>query len=221
MNELKYWLLRETDNFATLIGYFIAISAGAIAFWQWRKDQNWKKKEVLLSRAVAFKDTPGSYNALLMLDSANRNIPLWDSNEPDEKWRVVHRKDVALALLPPTLLAYPLTESNLESAIRDCFSDLFARLTHIEVFLADGMIEFRDIQLLMNPMIPNIKKLVTSTVQVDQQLYRCFQLFIDWKELTGLQNFLFRFGIDMRKELNEAKNLTIVEIENSEWQRPV
>ena len=221
MSDIKKWFLSETDNLATLIGYVIATAAGLFAVWQWRKDQNWKKKEALLGRAIAFKDTPGSYNALLMLDSANRNIPLWDCDVPNDRWHVVYRKEVALALIPPTLLPYQHSESNLETAIRDCFSDLFARLTHIEVFLADGMIEFKDIELLMNPMIPNIKKLYNSPEKVDQQLFRCLKLFADWKGLRGLQDFFVRFKIELKEGLQQAKDITQREIENDEWQRAV
>lgn len=70
-----------------LFSWFGALIAGGFAFIKWihevrenralrAQELMWKQKAALIERLTAFGDTPGAYNAILMLSSPDREIPL-------------------------------------------------------------------------------------------------------------------------------------------------
>ena len=131
--EQEWWPFRATDNLATLIGYFLVFIASLLAYRQWRADQQWKRLEALMERIKAFTETPGSLNAIMMLSSHDREIPLWDKERPEDRYVRVKWDEVSRALIPTDLITYPYDSK--QSAIRDSFNDLLGRLSHLEAFL--------------------------------------------------------------------------------------
>lgn len=81
--EKTCWVYRPTDNLATVIGYSLVLLASILTFYQWRKDQRWKRKEALMSSITSFNGTPGAWNARQMLIYSDRDIPLWDKEKPE------------------------------------------------------------------------------------------------------------------------------------------
>jgi len=130
--EQEWWPLRATDNLATLIGYFLVFIASLLAHRQWRADQQWKRLEALMERIKAFTETPGSLNAIMMLSSQDREIPLWNKERPEDRYVRVKWEEVSRALIPTDMITYPYDSKR--SAIRDSFNDLLGRLSHLEAF---------------------------------------------------------------------------------------
>ncbi|RZM18572.1 MAG: hypothetical protein EOO88_40370 [Pedobacter sp.] len=128
----RCWLFKDTDNLTTLIGYVLVVFATGLTYTQWRADQKWKRKEALMNRVTSFDATPGVWNALLMLGTPEREVPLWDKEKPEARYERVTRREVATALLPHEFLA--ITFCPKETAIRDSFDDFLKRLSHLEAY---------------------------------------------------------------------------------------
>ena len=204
------WLFRGTDNLATLIGYGLAAVASGLAFRQWKAEQRWKRKEVLMDRIRAFGDTPGARNAMMMLTSHDREVPLWDKERPEERYVRVTWGEVKRALIPGDLIAY--THDAKENAIRDSFEDFLGRLAHIEVYLEAGLLNREDASHIVGTWIARFRQL-----SADPQLLRNLRLYIDWRGMRSTQKLFKRFDVDLTQNLPVLRDELKVEVDRGDW----
>ncbi|GAB3897595.1 hypothetical protein [Spirosoma agri] len=211
------WLFRETDNLATLIGYVLVATATVLTFCQWRADQKWKQKEALMNRVTSFDSTPGVWNALLMLGTPDRHVPLWDKEKPEDKYERVTRREVATALLPHELLA--ITFSPKETAIRDSFDDFLKRLCHLEVYRESNLLSADEINSAIHYWAITIQKLMASTDPNDQALMRNLSLYIEYKGLKKVITLFSVFNIQLADKMVKYRAIAKQEVVNNKWHR--
>ena len=206
----KSWLFRSTDNLTSLIGYGIILLASIVAYTQWRRDQKWKRLEALLVRVKAFNDTPGSMNAIMMLFSEDREVPLWDKEKPEDRYVRVSNKEVSRALIPTDMLPQPYDAKMI--AIRDSFNDLLNRLSHIEAFLEAELLDKKEVGYIMDDFVLRFQRFSEN-----DKLSRNLRIYIDWKRLERVQKLFERFDIPLRGNINNEKDELRGEIEKGEW----
>lgn len=214
--NLQNWLFKSTDNLVTLFGYLFVFGGLIITNLQWREDQKYKQKEILLKRIIAFSETPGAYNAELMLASADRDIPLWAKEKIEERYIRIKRQEVAVALIPETYL--PFQYSSKESAIRDSFDDFLIKFSHIEIYMEASLLSLKDARVIMNGLITTLNNLKTGN-QTDQSLLKHFYLYIIYKKYDGVIKLFKRFKINIDEEVKGYKELLKVGILNGQWVR--
>jgi hypothetical protein len=114
-----------------LLKTVLVIGTAFFAVAQWRTEQRWKRRTLVVDRMKAFGDTPGAYNAQLMLQGRRVRVPLWDRTVSEDPYTVVDPQDVAAALWPEKLgSVWP--EDDRHDAIRNSFNDYLARLEDFE-----------------------------------------------------------------------------------------
>lgn len=222
--EKTCWLYRSTDNLASLIGYFLVLIASYLTYNQWKKDQRWKRNEALfkrnealMDRVISFSITPGSWNAMLMLISPDRDIPLWDTEKPEDRYVRVLRLQVAVALLPKEYL--PHIYSPKESAIRDSFGDLLGRLSHLEVYRESELLNLEEIEVVLPNWVITLKNLILSSDEADQALIRHLFLYIHCMKMEKVITLFEAFEIEFRHKIPEYQEIIKKEIEVKKWTR--
>ena len=213
---IKDWLFKEPDNLSNLLGYLLVFLGSAFAIIQWRRDQKWKRKELLISRVSAFNETPGALNALLMLDWSDREIPLWAKDRVEDRYVRVTRTEVTSALIPDTLL--PSTYSVKESAIRNSFEDFLIKLSHLEMFLKNKLLKVNEADVIMLSLLNSLNVLREGNDK-DRALLRHFYIYIGWRNFPYIKDLFKRFKIDIDQETNVAIELLRQEIANGLWTR--
>lgn len=214
--NLQNWLFKSTDNLSILIGYIFVFLGLIIAFYQWRKGQKWKQKELLLKRIIAFSETPGALNAELMLASADRDIPLWAKEKIEERYIRIRRQEVAVALIPETYLSFQY--SSKESAIRDSFDDFLIKLSHIEIYMDASLLSSKDVRVIMNGLIITLNNLKNGN-EVDQSLLKHLYLYITWKRYDGVIKLFNRFKIKIDVEAKSYEEILKEEVVQEKWIR--
>lgn len=210
-NEPKPWLFRGTDNLATLMGYLLVAGASIFAYRQWKAEQMWKRKEKLMELISAFSDTPGSRNAMMMLTSHDRDIPLFDKEKPEDCYVRVNWNEVARALIPADMLNY--TYDPKQNAIRDSFEDFLGRLAHVEVYLEAHLLNNADAKIIIDSWARRI-----GNLSANPKLSRNLKLYINWRQMKSVQNLFARFGHNLTEGLVEGKEELAVEIQQGQWQ---
>ncbi|HEX8672192.1 MAG TPA: hypothetical protein VF710_09895 [Longimicrobium sp.] len=109
----------------------LLIGTALFAVVQWRKEQRWKRRSLVLERVEAFGDTPGAYNAQLMLQGRRVKVPLWDRTVSKDPYTLVDPEEVAAALLPEKL-GNVWHQNDRHDAIRNSFNDYLGRLADIQ-----------------------------------------------------------------------------------------
>ncbi len=181
------WLVA---NLATLLPAAITVGGGVFALWQWRIDQNWKRITTALERIRSFDETPGTRNAMMILKSPTRPIPLYDPREPPDKLYAPVTWDEAKWALLPTA-SNPLTDRK-HNAIRDSFEDFMNRMTQIEMYLAAGRLTEKQVCLLVEPWAKRLDGRID-----DGGLTRNFRLYVAAEHKTGVVRLFGRFGVDL------------------------
>jgi hypothetical protein len=110
----------------------LLVGVAGIGIYQWSKEQRWKRRTMVLDRVKAFGDTPGTYNAQLMLSGRRINVPLWDRDVSANPYVVINPEDVIIALaIEP--LSDPMWYDDKADAIRNSFNDFLSRLADLEL----------------------------------------------------------------------------------------
>lgn len=155
-----------------------------------------------------------------MLGSHDRDVPLWDKSDAEKRYVRVKREEVALALLPHSIL--PFVYSRKESAIHDSFGDFINRLSQAADLLAETeLVKQEDMQTFMEPIVFIFERLKTSSYPIDQKLLRHFYLIVYNRKLTNIINLFKTFNISVPDEDEMKKQYELVksEVENKEWVR--
>ena len=186
--DLKLWLPLLTWCGSILI----AFAGGGFAFVKWlhevrenrslrNEELTWKRKEALLKQITAFGETPGAYNAILMLSSPDREIPLWDNAQPEKRYVRVTWSEVAEAMVPKEIPLSPKL-----SAIRDSFGDFLGRLTHLELYRSSSLLNTSDVAALLSPW--------TIWLTLDKPHARNIRLHIRYRNLWAVEKLLKEAG---------------------------
>jgi hypothetical protein len=124
------------------VNVLIVFAAALAALIKWHLDERWKRRSAVRDRVKAFGDTPGTYNAQLMLAGRTVLVPLFDRNVSENPYEPVTPKDVRTAL---TSLSFEeLTDK--DDAIRNSFNDLLGRLSDFELDIQSGLLEPEDVR---------------------------------------------------------------------------
>lgn len=169
---------------------FGTVSAmGAALAWiftvcQWGIDQKFKRMSIALDRIQSFDATPGTRNAMMILKSPCRPIPLFDPAEPPERRYVdVTWADAKWGMIPTS---YDVPCDPKTNAIRDSFEDFLNRMTQIEMYLQARILKERDVRHIVEPWV---KRLDGSFD--DGGLSRNFRVYV-FRENKGAVVALFR-----------------------------
>lgn len=189
---------------------FAALIGGGFALAKWLREVRenralraqellWKQKEALIDRIIAFGDTPGAHNALMMLGSPERDIPLWDKEKPEERYERVTWAEVAEAMAAEDM---PL--SSKLSAIRDSFNDLLSRLTHIELYRSSSLMNNDDVRLFVSTWAYRFES--------DEPHIRNIRLYIRRHNLRGVEKLLKETGgVDISEKWEDDNRLNQLE----------
>jgi hypothetical protein len=185
--------------------FLVAVVGGGFALTRWlheisenrklrEKELLWKKKAALLDRITAFGDTPGAQNAMMMMSAPERDIPLYDSPDPKERYVRVSWEEVAQAMMAEDA---PLASKL--SAIRDSFSDFFARLTHIELYRSAYLLDSQDIRAFLGPLARRLAE--------DRPHAKELRLYIRRHKLDHVENLLREVcGLDLRETESKGRS---------------
>lgn len=203
-----------TDNTITLLGYALAAVGSILAYKQWTDDRKWKQREVLRGLIASLNETPGSRNAMMMLSSSDRDIPLLDAEEPADRYVRVTWRNVAESLIPEDLMRHRY--NNKEEAIRNSFEDFLGRLNHIEHYLESNLLNVKDIKPFVEIWGQKFKCL-----SEEPHLHRNLKLYIAWRDLKGVQNLFARFAdgdyIDLTSGIKADRDTIKEEIAEGKW----
>lgn len=169
----------------------LAAAGVLLAAGQYRRDGRWKQKERIQQFFDAFKDSAGARNAALMLDSRNREVPLWDASDPKDRYVRVTWADVERALVPPSSAVQ--TCEPIDTAIRDCFEDLLNRFAGLERMAQEGLIRESDLKDALRRWF-----FIIGERDKDKPHIRNLRLFIvEGRRETAMKLFR-RFDIDLK-----------------------
>lgn len=208
------WPFRQTDNLASVLGYGLVSLVSVLAYRQWKADQRWKRVDALMERIMAFGDTQGSRNAMMMLTSHDRDVPLFDCEKPEDRYVRVTWNEVARALIPGNLVEYPY-ERNKDIAIRDSFEDFFGRFAHLKLYLDAGLLSKKEAEHVVKPWVRRFAHLSPNP-----ELSRNLRLYIDWRRMDQIQALFRRYGVDLTSALEAEKEALLVEIQQKRWELP-
>jgi len=213
------WWMAETSNLTTILGYLGALAAFLFGLHQYRNSDRWKRRETVLEYVRRFDDTPGARNAMMMLNTPGRQIPLWDKDEPPERrYTFVQTYAVAKALIPDNTggLAHDYSDPALH-AIRDSFEDFLARLKIFATFLKQGLLDRSDIKEVIDPWVRKLG----VTGGDDDKLKRNLRIYIAHREYHDVQDLFREFGMNLKRHLEEDRKALADEIERGEWDDPL
>lgn len=198
----------EADWVSAAADTILAFSALAV-FLQFRRDRLWRRKDTMRQFSEGFRDTPGARNAVLMLESPVREVPLWDAADPKDRYKWVTWDDVEIALIPASL--GDVRYEPLYSAIRDSFFDLLNRFAGLEPLAKARMITDEDIMDALRRWF-----YIIGERDKDKPHIRNLRLFIYEHRLETAKIVFSRFGInidsmydnDRKSFLSELNSLT-------------
>ena len=150
------------------LNVLIVFAAALAALIKWHLDERWKRRSAVRDRVKAFGDTPGTYNAQLMLAGRKVMVPLWDRNISRNPYETVTPKDVRTALSPPT----PGKLTDKADAIRNSFNDLLGRLSDFELDIRSGLLEPEDVRGIGERIRRNVIELQRKDAETAKALLR-------------------------------------------------
>lgn len=112
----------------------------------------------------------------------------------------------------------PIVYSPKESAIRDSFDDFLKRLSYLEVYRKDNLLNKTDIRVAIPNWVVTFKELDGSTNRTDQEFFRNLVIYISNKKMTEVIKLLEAFDIPIKCKIQEYERILIDEIQN-QWQR--
>lgn len=196
------WAYSEQDNITALGSLAIALVVALCGWYQWQKEQRWKRVEHVLDRIRAFGETPGSINAMMMLGVEDREIALWDNSQAESRYVATTRCEIATALLPHGCLPYIFSPK--ETAIRNSFDDFFGKLDQIEVMIDNGNLGFSEVDPIVGTWV---RKYQETEKDTHSHLARSIRLFVEERGHTRVQRLFARYrvnlgrGVDLKSDL--------------------
>ena len=183
-------------NILTVLTLASGLVAGLFAGYRWRSDENWKRTAAALERVKSFGDTPGTRNAMMILKSHKRPIPIFDAADPPKDGSGIYCDvtwaDAKTALVPTR---WNDATSPLSNAIRDSFEDFIGRMVQIEIYVAGGLITIREARPLVAPWGQRL------SWDGDGGLARNLRVYVELEGYTAFQDLFGRFGCDLRAGL--------------------
>jgi hypothetical protein len=140
----------------------LGVAVGAcFALRRWDNEQRWKRRTAVLERIKAFADTPGAFNAQLMLQGRTVRVPLWDRTVSANPYTFVTPEEVAAALTPePVGRNWP--QNDRHDAIRHSVNDYLGRLADIDAFVSQArVLDQEDVRRISERLNEDMKRLVT------------------------------------------------------------
>jgi hypothetical protein len=191
------------ENLIGLLTLLFAIPGALFAFIQWHRDQAWKRTTAAFERLQSFYETPGTRNAMMILKSPKREIPLWDPQHPPTggPYTMVTWEGAKWALIPTS---WDAISDNKLTAIRDSFEDFMDRMTQIEMFLDAGLLDEADVCHLVEPWAKRLGGTTARRIG-DGGLSRNFRVYVDSEDKTAVQHLFARYGVDLRQTLAEDR----------------
>ena len=189
------------DNLVGILTLVFAVPGALFAFFQWHRDQAWKRTTAAVERIRSFYETPGARNAMMILKSPRREIPLWDRQYPPEggPYAIVTWDEAKWALIPTSWDAF---DDKKMTAIRDSFEDFTDRLTQIETYLDADLLRQEDVCHLVEPWAKRLGGPTERRI-ADGGLSRNFRVYVDRENKTALQQLFARYGVDLKETLDE------------------
>ena len=188
------WLAANVLALLTLASTAVA---GIFALRKWRSDEQWKRATAALERIKSFSETPGTRNAMMILKSRVRPIPLLDPASPPPDGTGIYR-DVTWAeardALVPT--AWNTDGSAGGNAVRDSFEDFIDRMIHIEMYLVAGLLSEAEARPLVEPWAHRLRQ------DFDDGLAAAFRVYVECERKTSFQDLCLRFGVDLRSTID-------------------
>lgn len=205
----RTWLVEPTDNLGTLLSASLVGVAAVLAYSQWAADQRWKRMEALMERIMAFGDTPGSRNAMMMLTTRERDVPLWDREKPECRYERVTWNEVAHALIPGNLIDYEYNKK--EIAIRDSLEDFLGRLTHLGLYREAGLLKRGEAAKIVDTWKRRFGALSSDSIAWQSlgpdglELARNLRLYIEWRGMKEVQRLFWPSESDFLKQIADDK----------------
>jgi hypothetical protein len=129
----------------TIMGMAAALAAFAVSLCQYRRAQQWKRREFVAKEMEKIFQSPKAANALMMLDYTLRRIELLpQASEYPLRFVRVSEDWVAAALIPHVVAGRP-SYGGEGAAIRDCFDDLLTRLDNIQDMIEAKLVLSEDV----------------------------------------------------------------------------
>ncbi len=167
-----------------------AVPSGIWAVTVWRADQRWKRIGAAFDRVASFDATPGTRNAMMILKSRRRSIPLFDPAAPfGERYAEVSWLDARQALVPTRFNCDATAKTN---AVRDCFEDMMNRLTQIEMAIVAGRLAVGEVCHIVEPWVRRLDRSID-----DDGLTRNFRIYLWFEHKTAVLALFRRFGNPM------------------------
>lgn len=173
-----------------------AVPSGIWAVTVWRADQRWKRIGAAFERVASFDATPGTRNAMMILKSRSRPIPLYDAAAPlNERYCRVTWADAKRALVPTQFNQDATAKTN---ALRDCFEDMMNRMTQIEMAIVAHRLAVADVHDIVEPWVHRPNRWVD-----DDGLTRNFRIYLWFEHKTAVRRLFGRFGDPMQVRRDE------------------
>ncbi|WP_174296651.1 hypothetical protein [Sphingomonas bacterium] len=174
----------------------LAIPSGLWAVAVWRADQRWKRINAAFERVASFDATPGTRNAMMILKSRSRPIPLFDASAPlKDRYCRVSWGDAKRALIPTQFNRDTTAKTN---ALRDCFEDMMNRMTQIEMAITSGRLSEADVCHIVEPWVHRLNRWVE-----DDGLTRNFRIYLWFEHKVAVRRLFRRFGDGMQVRQKE------------------
>ena len=217
--QSKNWLDQPSNNATSLISFGLAFLSICLSLYQFISSERWKRQDAMMNRVESFHVTPGSHNAMQMIDSPDRDIALWDKDKPQDRYERVLRKQVIIALLSPKILEH--TYSDREQAIRDSFNDFLGRIKHIEVYRKRKLIKKKDIGIIIGHSLKDIRDNLLSVREEDKLFAMSLLVYIAERQIEDVINFFERHEIKIKDVVAEYEKTLEEMAKTKSWKRHV
>jgi hypothetical protein len=179
-NEYKSW---------EVVIEFVKIIGASLAFWfalaQYKKAQQWKRKEYtsnLMERFLADQDVQLS---MQMLDWMERQLTLKSGKQYD------FRSKSLTKILASSAKSNELSFSQEESELRDSFSKFLDCLQQIDADIEAGLIKAEEVKVYLYYWL---QKLSTAQGKQDEASLQVISGFIDDYEYAGVRRLVKRYS---------------------------
>lgn len=168
----------------------VAVLGAPFALFQYWRSQQWLRTEWVGKQFDAFLDDPRVFNALLMLDWKERDLPLLLPVDTSVK-KYVYKQE----MLERALAVNDGPYSDVEQSIRDCFDRFLGGLERFGSFMEEGLISRGDVARYLEYWLDIIGD--TSNCQKSDEARRAIWGYIKKYEYAGVVALLETFGYNV------------------------
>ena len=188
------WLTQLRPEQLSLVFTGIGSLAASIAVYRWRTDQRWKRKEALFSFLDGFLETPGAQNAMMMLHTRSREVPLWDNGTPEQRYMRVTWENVASAFAPDNVGELP--SEPIDTAIRDSFGDFFGRLNRLQMMVEERLFYKHHAAFIMKHWVAVFKR------DYNEIHMRNIRIFLHSNDYSRVKDLFKSFDLDFDRSID-------------------